>query len=40
MVADHPLAAAMPLIRRLLVDRAAEAGLLVAVTDAAGQRIG
>ena len=35
--ADHPLAAAMPLIRRLLVESAAEAGLLVAVSDAAGQ---
>lgn len=33
----HPLAAAMPLIRRLLVEDAAEAGLLVAVSDAAGQ---
>ena len=35
--ATHPLAAAMPIIRRLLVDSAAEAGLLVAVSDAAGQ---
>jgi hypothetical protein len=33
----HPLASAMPLIRRLLVESAAEAGLLVAVSDAAGQ---
>jgi hypothetical protein len=35
--AAHPLAPAMPLIRRLLVESAAEAGLLVAVSDAAGQ---
>ena len=35
--ATHPLAAAMPIIRRLLVESAAEAGLLVAVSDAAGQ---
>ena len=35
--AVHPLAAVMPVIRRLLVDSAAEAGLLVAVSDAAGQ---
>lgn len=35
--ATHPLAAAMPVIRRLLVDSAADAGLLVAVSDAAGQ---
>ncbi len=35
--ATHPLATAMPVIRRLLVDSAAEAGLLVAVSDAAGQ---
>jgi transcriptional regulator of acetoin/glycerol metabolism len=35
--AGHPLAVAMPLIRRLLVDAATEAGLLVAVSDAAGQ---
>ncbi|MCE5290576.1 MAG: transcriptional regulator [Nocardiaceae bacterium] len=33
----HPLAVAMPVVRRLLVDSAAEAGLLVAVSDAAGQ---
>jgi transcriptional regulator of acetoin/glycerol metabolism len=33
----HPLATVMPVIRRLLVDSAAEAGLLVAVSDAAGQ---
>lgn len=41
MLADirdsHPLAAGMPVIRRLLVESAAEAGLLVAVSDAAGQ---
>ncbi len=35
--AAHPLAAAMPVIRRLLVTDAEEAGLLVAVSDAAGQ---
>ncbi|GAA1431896.1 GAF domain-containing protein [Microlunatus lacustris] len=35
--AAHPLAAAMPVIRRLLLDSAADAGLLVAVSDAAGQ---
>lgn len=35
--AMHPLAIAMPVIRRLLVEDAAEAGLLVAVSDAAGQ---
>lgn len=34
--ATHPLASVMPVIRRLLVDSAAEAGLLVAVSDAAG----
>ena len=33
----HPLAIGMPVIRRLLVEDAAEAGLLVAVSDAAGQ---
>jgi transcriptional regulator of acetoin/glycerol metabolism len=33
----HPLAAGMPVIRRLLVENAADAGLLVAVSDAAGQ---
>lgn len=33
----HPLATGMPVIRRLLVESAAEAGLLVAVSDAAGQ---
>lgn len=33
----HPLAAGLPVIRRLLVDSAAEAGLIVAVSDAAGQ---
>lgn len=35
--ATHPLATGMPVIRRLLVEDAAEAGLLVAVSDAAGQ---
>jgi len=35
--AAHPLAAAMPVIRRLLVESATDAGLLVAVSDAAGQ---
>ncbi len=35
--ASHPLAPVMPVIRRLLVESAAEAGLLVAVSDAAGQ---
>ncbi|MCW2812325.1 MAG: transcriptional regulator, partial [Friedmanniella sp.] len=35
--ATHPLASVMPVIRRLLVDSASEAGLLVAVSDAAGQ---
>lgn len=35
--ATHPLATAMPVIRRLLVESATEAGLLVAVSDAAGQ---
>lgn len=34
---SHPLAVVMPVIRRLLVDEAAEAGLLVAVSDAAGR---
>jgi transcriptional regulator of acetoin/glycerol metabolism len=33
----HPLAPGMPVIRRLLVETAADAGLLVAVSDAAGQ---
>ncbi len=33
----HPLAAAMPVIRRLLLDAVTDAGLLVAVSDAAGQ---
>jgi hypothetical protein len=33
----HPLARLMPLVRRLLVDDAAEAGLVVAVTDAEGR---
>lgn len=35
--AGHPLADAMPVIRRLLVDDAREAGMLVAVSDAAGR---
>lgn len=35
--ATHPLAVGMPVIRRLLVEEAADAGLLVAVSDAAGQ---
>lgn len=35
--AEHPLAAAMPVIRRLLITDAEEAGLLVAVSDAAGR---
>ncbi len=34
---EHPLFAAMPTIRRLLVDTAVDAGLLVAVSDAAGR---
>ncbi|RNI22869.1 transcriptional regulator [Flexivirga caeni] len=34
---NHPLAASLPLIRSLLTDSAAEAGLLVAVSDAAGR---
>ncbi len=33
----HPLAAGMPVIRRLLVESAADSGLLVAVSDAVGQ---
>jgi transcriptional regulator of acetoin/glycerol metabolism len=33
----HPLALAMPLIRRLLVEDATDAGLIVAVTDASGR---
>ncbi|RLV48807.1 GAF domain-containing protein [Nocardioides mangrovicus] len=33
----HPLTSVMPVIRRLLVESAADAGLLVAVSDAAGQ---
>ncbi|WP_293787895.1 GAF domain-containing protein, partial [uncultured Aeromicrobium sp.] len=33
----HPLAVAMPVVRRLLVESASEAGLLVAVSDAVGQ---
>jgi len=35
--AAHPLATAMPVIRRLLIESATEAGLLVAVSDAVGQ---
>jgi transcriptional regulator of acetoin/glycerol metabolism len=35
--ASHPLHTVMPVVRRLLVDPAAEAGLLVAVSDAAGR---
>jgi len=35
--AAHPLAAAMPVVRRLLVDLAAEAGLIVAVGDEQGR---
>jgi hypothetical protein len=34
---NHPLAAAMPVIRRLLVEDAVDLGLLVAVSDAAGR---
>jgi transcriptional regulator of acetoin/glycerol metabolism len=34
---NHPLANAMPVIRKLLVQDAEEAGLLVAVSDAAGR---
>lgn len=34
---DHPLAVGIPVIRRLLVEGAADAGLLVAVSDAAGR---
>lgn len=33
----HPLAAVMPVVRRLLVDSAADTALIVAVTDAAGR---
>jgi transcriptional regulator of acetoin/glycerol metabolism len=33
----HPLAAGLPVIRKLLVESAAESGLLVAVSDAAGR---
>ncbi|UDY24404.1 GAF domain-containing protein [Nocardioides sp. Kera G14] len=35
--AQHPLAVAMPVIRRLLVEEAVDSGLLVAVSDAAGR---
>ena len=34
---SHPLAGVMPVVRRLLVDDAVDAGLLVAVSDAAGR---
>lgn len=34
---SHPLAPVMPVIRRLLVEDASDAGLLVAVSDAAGR---
>lgn len=34
---SHPLAAGMPVVRRLLVETAAESGMLVAVSDAAGR---
>ncbi|WP_091528527.1 GAF domain-containing protein [Microlunatus soli] len=34
---QHPLAAAMPVIRQLLVEEAAQAGMIVAVSDAAGR---
>lgn len=34
---NHPLASALPVIRRLLVDYAKDEGLLVAVSDAAGR---
>ncbi|MGI8459161.1 MAG: GAF domain-containing protein [Propionibacteriaceae bacterium] len=35
--AEHPLATAMPLIRHLLLDSGTDAGLLVALSDAAGR---
>lgn len=35
--AAHPLAAIMPVVRKLLVESAADTGLIVAVTDAAGR---
>ena len=35
--AGHPLAAVMPVVRRLLVEDATDAGLIVAVTDAEGR---
>lgn len=35
--AEHPLAPTMPLIRRLLLDTVVEAGLLLALSDAAGR---
>lgn len=34
---NHPLATVMPVVRRLLVEDATDAGLLVAVSDAAGR---
>lgn len=36
---DHPLAAVMPMIRRLLVEDASDAGLVVAVSDAFGRML-
>jgi transcriptional regulator of acetoin/glycerol metabolism len=36
---SHPLASVMPVIRRLLVEDASDAGLLVAVSDAAGRKL-
>lgn len=35
--AAHPLALAMPVVRRLLIEDAADAGLIVALSDAAGR---
>jgi GAF domain len=35
--ATHPLSVGMPVIRRLLVDSLSDAGMIVAVSDAAGQ---
>ena len=37
--AEHPLATVMPMIRRLLVEDAADAGLVVAVSDALGRML-
>lgn len=34
---EHPLAAGIPVVRKILVESATESGLLVAVSDAAGQ---